>query len=149
LSYLIDLLWKIWTVKRKDASECLHHSPYPNLNPKAQKPWRTVVETELFAAQRTKLGNAQKIDEALRGVYATLSSSPEQYSIEPGTRRFRTAPTDLVEWAGGPVQALLIWYTIESDETVLLHALDQLEDLRGVCLDTADSIMNVSAVIPS
>ena len=100
---------------------------------------RTVVETELFAAQCMKLGNAQRVDEALVGVYWALASYPEDYPIVPGTQRLRMAKTQYVEWVGGIIKPLRIWFTIERDETVLCLAIDQLEDLEdGLCSDADD-----------
>jgi hypothetical protein len=127
LSHLYDFLWIKWHVKRQHACACLRQGSYPNWNPAAQNPLRTVVESPLFTAQRATLGNAQQVDEALRRIGCTLAACPEHYPIVCGTQPFRLAPTQYVEGPGGIIQALRIWYTIEPDDTVLLQAIDQLE----------------------
>jgi hypothetical protein len=68
------------------------------------------------------------LDEVLRGIYWALASCPEDYAVVPGTHRLRVAKTDYVEWAGGIVEALHIWFTIETDGTVLLRAIDKIND---------------------
>jgi hypothetical protein len=89
----------------------------------------TLVETEDFAEQLTALGELERLDEVLRVITWALATCPEDYPIIPGTQRLRVAKTNYVEWAGGIVEALRIWFIIEKDQTVLLLAIEKIPDI--------------------
>ena len=77
---------------------------------------RTLRESELFSDQLLTLGEPDRIDDALTGVYWALSTKPEVYDyVFRDIRLLKTEPL-------GGLPALSVRFRIVDDNTVeLLH----------------------------
>ncbi len=95
----------------------------------------TLQEDEVYAAQLEALGNIKYLDEALEAVVWILSNNPEIYPVVPGTKRLRIAKTKSYEREAIMIPPLKIWFSIETDQIVLLRAIEQVADW-----DTPDSL---------
>ena len=85
---------------------------------------RTLVETDDFTNQLHELGDLERLDDALTGVYWALSTKPEVY--DPVHRDIRVLKTDPL----GELPALSIRFRIRDDTVELLH-VEPTED--GLC----------------
>ena len=95
----------------------------------------TLREDELFTAQLEALDSIKYLDEALEAIMWALSNNPEIYPIVPGTKRLRVAKTKSYERGIVTIPPLKIWFSVETDEIVLLRSIEQVKDW-----DTPDNL---------
>jgi len=85
---------------------------------------RTLIESPTFASQLAAIGDAERMDDVLRGVTTALSTKPDVYDIVSGMRDIRLLKTR--RFPGAP--ALRIWFRIDEDgQHVHLEAVEAIE----------------------
>lgn len=72
---------------------------------------RTLIESAIYEAGLRRLGQQERLDEALTAIYWALSTNPEVYDVVKGFRDIRLLKTDGL--AGLP--PLRIWFRIDED----------------------------------
>lgn len=80
---------------------------------------RQVLETKAFTEQLGKLGDIERLDEALAAVQLILTENAEIYPVVRGYEKTRLAKTNAVD----DVPALNIWFMIDddNDQVVMLY----------------------------
>jgi hypothetical protein len=72
---------------------------------------REIIESSEFTQQLLTIGDVERLDDALTGVYWALSTNPEVYDVVRGFRDIRLLKTDAI----GDVPALRIWFRIDEN----------------------------------
>jgi hypothetical protein len=80
---------------------------------------REIVENHLYADQLGRLGDIERLDDALSGSVWAISNLAEEFPIVPGTTALRVVKTEKLKVRGGMVQ-LRIWFTILNENQVEL-----------------------------
>lgn len=83
----------------------------------------TIVEEHEFTNQLRELGNLERIDDLLTGVYWALSTNPEVYGVLRGFKDVRLLKTDPL----AALPAFRIWFRIDArDYQVHLMYLEEI-----------------------
>lgn len=81
---------------------------------------RTLKESDIYSEQFSKLGDAQRLDEVLRGILNSIASNAEGWPVVTGYQITRMAKTS----GYGNTPILRVWYQIESANQVLLVGIE-------------------------
>lgn len=79
-------------------------------------PQRQILESNSFTEELARIGDIQRLDEALGAVQLILSHDAEVFPVLKGLTKTRLAKTRAVD----DVPALNIWYEIDGDDCVVL-----------------------------
>lgn len=84
---------------------------------------RTLIESELYSREVARLGDVERLDDALTGVTWAISMMPEEFPILKGIGSLRLAKTERLKKGKSTVQ-LRIWFVIRDTHTVELLGID-------------------------
>jgi hypothetical protein len=82
--------------------------------------WRSLIESETYTEQLSKIGNVERLDEALSGIYWGIAKQPSDFPIIGGAVRLAKIRT--LETPNGAVD-IRIWFTEISRKEVELLAI--------------------------
>lgn len=90
---------------------------------------RQLVESDLFLKQLSELGEIERLDEILRGVFWGIATNPEAFDLVPGFKNLRLAKTREfdVPWRK-PLPRLRIWFVDHGFGTVELLSIEREPD---------------------
>lgn len=84
---------------------------------------RTLVESEFYSHQVARLGDIERLDDALLGVTWAIAMMPEEFQPLPGLGQLRVAKTERLKKGNGFVQ-LRVWFAIRDANNVELLGID-------------------------